>query len=182
MRKTGSRATMGKIASLLMVLTLIWISGDLIAGERHGATLVVEKKDGAQERGELISVKPSSILLLGSSSGTDVSIDVPDIKTIRIVNKSRALSGLGWGALAGGGVGALLGFASGNDNTGWFSSAGSKAFFLGVGFGVVGGVIGLLIGAGAGADETIQMEGKDATEVQAALNGLKQKARIPNFR
>jgi len=47
---------------------------------------------GQQIEGELITVKPNSLLLL-DTEGKDVSIDIGDIKVIRIVKKSKALLG-----------------------------------------------------------------------------------------
>ena len=184
MRKAGFKRKMERAVSLLMVISLLGLSENLIAGERRGAMLMVQKKDGSQEYGELIAIKQSSILLLGSSSGTDVSIEVTDINTIRIFMKSRALSGLGLGFLIGGGSGAAIGFMSGDDSR--FQcislSAGEKALLLGATLGVSGGLYGLLKGAHAGLGKTIQIEGKSDFEIQAALTKLKQKARISNFR
>lgn len=184
MRKAGFKGKMERAVSLLMVISLMGLSENLIAGERRGAMLMVQKKDGSQENGELIAVKQSSILLLGSSSGTDVSIEVTDINTIKIVKKSRALSGLGLGSLIGGGSGAAIGFLSGDDphNQLFSFSAGEKALIAGVALGIVGGLVGLTAGALAGTDKTIQIEGKSDLEIQAALANLKQKARISNFR
>ena len=50
------------------------LSGNLIAKERRGAELIVQKKDGQQIRGELIAVKQNSLLLL--VSGVDTAIKV----------------------------------------------------------------------------------------------------------
>jgi hypothetical protein len=174
---------MGKSMSWLVIFSLLGLSGNLLAGERLGATLVVQKKDGAQEKGELIAVKQNSILLLGSSSGADVSIDVPDIKTIRIVKKSKALPGLGYGFLIGGGVGAGIGLASGNDSPGHFVmfTAGQKALIIGAVFGAVGGVVGLLVGGLGTKDEIFPIEGKSDPVIQAELMVLKRKARIPDY-
>jgi hypothetical protein len=184
MRKAGFKGKMERAVSLLMVISLMGLSENLIAGERRGAMLMVQKKDGSQENGELIAVKQSSILLLGSSSGTDVSIEVTDIKTIKIVKKSRALSGLGLGFLIGGVSGAAIGLAGGDSPPDQFIifSAGAKALIVGAALGIVGGLVGLTAGALAGTDKTIQIEGKSDLEIQAALANLKQKARISNFR
>jgi len=180
--KRGFKGKMGRIMSLLVIFSLLGLSGNLMAGERRGATLVVQKKDGAQEKGELIAVKQNSILLLGYSSRADVSIDVPDIKTIRIEGKSRVWTGLGYGFLIGGGVGAGIGLLSGNDTSGWFRfTAGGKAVLLGIMFGVAGGIIGLVAGGLTGIDQTIQIEGKSDAAVQALLMDLKPKARIPDY-
>jgi hypothetical protein len=184
MKKVGFKGgKMEKIVSLLVVFSLLGLTGNLLAGERRGAILVVQKKDGTQVKGELIAVKQNSILLLGSSSGTDISIDVPDITTITIIKKSRALSGLGLGLLIGGGAGAGIGFASGNDRPGFFSfTAGEKAALFGGALAVTGGVIGLIAGASAGTDHIIQIEGKNTSTVEAVLSSLKPKARVPDSR
>jgi hypothetical protein len=176
--RIGFKGKMGKIMSLLVIFSLLGLSGNLMAGEKRGATLVVQKKDGAQEKGELIAVKQNSILLLGSSSGADVSVDVPDIKTIRILKKSRARAGLGYGFLIGGAAGAGLGPAIGKN---WWVSATDK-ILIGVGiFGLAGGLVGLLVGGSTGIEQTIYIEGKNEPEVQSALSALKSKARIPDY-
>lgn len=184
MRKEGFKRKMERAVSLLMVISLMGLSENLIAGERRGAMLMVQKKDGSQENGELIAVKQSSILLLGSSSGTDISIEVKDINIIKIVKKSRALSGLGIGSLIGGGSGAAMGFIIGDDPPNQFFSfsALEKALIVGAALGIIGGLVGWTAGALAGTDETMQIYGKSDLEIQAALANLKQKARISNFR
>ncbi len=189
MRKAGLSGRMGRAVSVLLVISLLGFSQNLIAGERHGAMLSLQKKDGHQEDGELIAVKPSSLLLLNSLSGADVSIEVSDISAIRVVKKSRAWAGLGFGALGGAAMGAIIGLASGDDpqrEDFWGNmfrfSAGEKALWTGFALGVVGGVVGLTVGALAGTDKTIQFEGKNDIEIQLALGKLKQKARIPDFK
>jgi len=67
-------------------------------------------------RGELIAVKQNSLLLL-DAGGEDFSVDIADIKVIRIINKTSAISnviqGMVRGAAIGGATGAILGFARG---------------------------------------------------------------------
>ncbi len=169
---------MGKALSLLLVIPLLGSSQELIAGERHGATLSVQKKDDHQENGELIAVKPSSLLLLDSASGADLSIEVSEISTIRIIKKSKAWAGLGWGALAGAVLGAVIGAYDGWDL--W--SSGAKAFFTGAFFAIPAGLLGLIIGAAKGADKRIAFEGKNDLQIQSALRGLRYIARIPDFK
>jgi hypothetical protein len=190
MSKERRAGKMEKAVSVLLVISLLGFSQNLIAGERHGAMLSVQKKDGHQENGELIAVKPSSLLILDWASGADVTIEVSDISTIKVVKKSRAWTGLGWGALGGAAIGAIIGLASGddpqNEEYGWGNlfrfSAGEKALAAGVALGIVGGLVGLTAGALAGTDKTIQFEGKSDLEIQLALGKLKQKARIPDFK
>jgi len=97
---------MKKFTALILVFSLIMLSVNLYAKERRGAKLIVTKKDGQQVEGELITVKPSSLLLL-NTEGKDVSVDIRDIKVIRIVKKSKALLGAGLGLIILGGGTAL---------------------------------------------------------------------------
>jgi hypothetical protein len=93
-------------------------------------------------------------LYIATSGLTDYSqviknykiINKEDIKSIYIAGKRRnMMSKAGLGVLIGGGIGALLGYAGGDDNHGWFSTtAGQKAIAGGIIFGVIGGVIGLI--------------------------------------
>ena len=64
------------------------LSAILDAGEKRRAKLVILKKDGQQKEGELITVKPNSLLLL-DTEGKDVSVSIANIKVIRMVKKSR---------------------------------------------------------------------------------------------
>ncbi len=77
-----------KSVSLFLVFSLMMLSVNLYAKERQGATLIVTKKDGQLIKGELITVKPSSLLLL-DTEGKDVSVGIADIKVIRVVKKSK---------------------------------------------------------------------------------------------
>ena len=71
-----------------------------IEPKKHGTNLVIQKKDGRQISGELIAVKENSLLLLDSESGADVSVDIKDIKVIKM-KKSMTRLGMGIGCVAG---------------------------------------------------------------------------------
>ncbi len=153
-----------------------WIG--LEPNQKPGALLIIQQKDGDLVGGELIAVKENSLLLLERDSGADVTVDIEDISVIKINNKSKA----GVGLLAGGAIGAFLGYAtySKPKSEGWitmdFGPGGNAA-----GGGILGGLLGLLIGATEGTDETIQIEGKSASEIKEALEKLRKKARVTNF-
>jgi hypothetical protein len=162
---------------LLLVFSLLTTSCATIKPtrtKRKGAELIVQKKDGQQVRGELITVKNSSLLLL-DSEGADVSIDIADIKVIRIVKKSKAILGASSGLLIGGGGGALLGQAASDTES-------PNVWILGA---LIFGGLGLLIGAGTGAllgiDKIIQIEGKSDSEIKEILEKLSKKARIQSL-
>ncbi|NIM59026.1 MAG: hypothetical protein GTO16_08810 [Candidatus Aminicenantes bacterium] len=77
-----------KFIALFLVFSLMMLSVNLSAKERRGAKLIITKKEGYQIEGELITVKPNSLLLL-SITGKDVSVDIADIEVIRIVKVSE---------------------------------------------------------------------------------------------
>lgn len=69
---------MRRCTALFLVFSVLALSGSLFAKEKRGVGLVVQKKDGSQVSGELITVKEDSHLLL-NSKGADVSVNVGDI-------------------------------------------------------------------------------------------------------
>jgi hypothetical protein len=153
-----------KLISLFLVFSLLALSANLYAKERRGAKLIITKTDGQQIRGELITVKPNSLLLL-SITGRDVSVDIADIKVIKIVKKSKALLGAGIGLLAGI-VAAKIG----------------KYIIFAVIYTSMGMITGGLWGGYIGRDKTIQIEGMTDSEIREAMDKLRKKARIRDYR
>lgn len=158
---------MKKFIALFLVFSLLSLSGNLFAKERRGADLVITKKDGQRVRGELIAVKENSLLLKDRGSGGDVTIDIKDIRVIKIVKKSEFLLGAGTGLLVCGGLGAAI-----------HQIEPELAAII---FGTIGFFIGGLIGVGAGLDKTIQIEGRYDLGVKMVLEKLRKKARIPDY-
>ncbi len=176
--------TSKKFISLFLVFSLVMLSVDLYAKERRGAKLIITKKDGQQIRGELITVKPNSLLLL-DTEGKDVSIDITDIRVIRIMKKSKVGKGALYGCLIGAGLGFMTGLISGDDPPGtWLlpMTAGQKAAIGGAAFGALGLLGGVLFGAAAGTDKTVQIEGMSDLEIREALDKLRKKARIRDYK
>ena len=168
---------MKKLVSLFLVFSILLLSGDLFAGVRHGAELVVVKKDGQEIRGELIAVKERSLLLMGYVSAADVTIDIGDIRVIRIKGKSKFTQGLMIGGLAGAAGGVALMAVLAED---FGANILGYLLFAGI-YGAAGGLLGGLVGVAAGTGErTIQIEGKSDSEIQRILAELRKKARARN--
>ena len=170
-----------KLISLILIFSLVMLSANLYAKERRGAKLIITKKDGQLIKGELITVKPNSLLLL-DTEGKDVSVEIEEIKTIRIVKKSKAGTGALIGLLSGCGGGALIGlfFVPEEDTSGL---GGVALLFGGLFGGAIGLLTGVILGASAGKDETIQIEGMtDFHEFREALDYLRKKARIRDYK
>jgi hypothetical protein len=159
------------IASALIISFLIF-PADLSAKERRGATLVITRLDGSQVSGELIAVKPNSLLLL-NNVGRDESIDLTDIKSVRIVKKSRAglLSGIG--GAAGAAVGATVGayvFNAGSDDE-------PSSLRNGLVFGALGALTGWLAGSLVGTDSRFMVAGERPEVVAAYWDRLRAHSR-----
>jgi hypothetical protein len=153
--------------------------------KRRGAKLIITKKEGQQVEGELITVKQNSLLLL-NNEGKDVSIDIADIKVIKVVKKSLEKAGLGGaiGLLIGAGGGALVGLSIFEDDPPGFLSmtAEFKALMFGLSIGGLGMIIGMIIGPFVVKDKTIQTEGMSDWEIQRTLKKLRKKARIRKYK
>jgi len=173
-----------KPAATVLAFLMLVLPGALSARERRGANLVITLKDGHNVAGELIAVKPNSLLLY-DFAGKDQSVDLVGISSIRIVKESKAGAGGAYGALAGALIGGL--FAALTPLTDWgtghtHASAGG-VILVASAAGAAGGLIGLGIGSSAGKDKIIRLGGKSETEKMArTLAYLRGKARIRDFK
>ena len=141
---------------------------------KHGAKLLITKKDGWQIAGELITVKESSLLLL-NTEGWEVSVGIADIRAIRSLKRSKAFLGAGIGAVVAGGGGVLAPHLAGERDP-WYWSQ------VGVLTGAAGLLMGAIIGALAGTDKKIHFEGMTDLEIEEALDYLGKQARIREYR
>jgi hypothetical protein len=174
-----------KFIVMLLVSSLLVLSSDLYAKKR-GAQLIIGKKDDLAIEGELITIKPNSLLLL-DTEGKDVSVDINDIKFVTIVKKSKFWKGAGTGAIIGGSSALLLLLLSRPKDSGdsRFFGEGFRTFVTLIAVilgGGVGGLIGGIIGAAAITDETIQIEGMTDSEIKKALEKLRKRARIRDYK
>jgi hypothetical protein len=171
----------GKLAATVLALLILVLPGALSARGR-GAKLEITLKDGHYIEGELIAVKPDSLLLLDPAQ-KDESIDIAGIRSIRMIRKSKAGLGAACGLLAGV-VGAAI-ISSGQketDNPLVLIGQGMEVAGAAVAFGGIGLGIGISGGLLAGKDKWIQLEGKSEAEVRQALAYLRGKARIRDFK
>jgi hypothetical protein len=143
---------------LAVLLVLALMAPVLEAKARRGAEVVVTKGDGTVVRGELLAVKGTDLVIMEGSTSAGITASLADVKSVKVVKKSKILKGLGEGFLIGGVAGAGLGAMTWNKNdTGWFvpRTRGEAALMGGIAGGVFGGVLGVVFGAVAGVDEDI---------------------------
>jgi hypothetical protein len=157
---------------MVLAFLVLVLHGSLFARERRGANLAVTLKDGHKVTGELIAVKPDSLLMLGLD-GKDESVIVADIATIRIVRKSKAWRGLLYGFVPGALGGAIWG-AQNTDDMGVLGG-----IMGGLIVGAATGLVGFAAGAGAGLDSEISLAGLPESAVNKVLARLRRQAREP---
>jgi hypothetical protein len=169
-----------KLAAAVVAFMMFALPVGLSARERRGAKLEITFKDGHYAEGELIAVKPDSLLML---AGKDESVDLAEIRSIRIVRKSKAKLGAACGLLAGV-VGTVIVSSSQKetDNPLTLFGQGMEVAGAAMTFGLGGIGIGLVAGALAGKDKTIQFEGKSDPDVRKALAYLRGKARVRDYK
>ncbi len=167
-----------KLTSLFLVFSLVALSGNLIGSERKGVNLDIQKIDGQKVMGELVTVKPDSLLIL-DSEGVDVSVDIKDVKTIKVLKKSKGYElGLA-GFLVGAGYSGIAHSGTRKDQEG--EEATQHFVFKTIAIGGITALAGIIIGMALGIDKTIKIEGKSDVEIDAVLEKLSKKARIRNF-
>ncbi|HSA95703.1 MAG TPA: hypothetical protein VLJ16_06620 [Acidobacteriota bacterium] len=147
----------GRLASVIVLALfsyLLAFPADMAAKGRRGAEIIVSRLDGSDVKGELVAVKPDSLLLL--SEGRDVSIGLAEVRSLVIVRKSKSglLAGIGGGA--GAAAGATFGayaFKSGGDDE-------PSSLRNGLIFGGLGALAGLLANSVLTLDSRFDVAGK----------------------
>ena len=166
-----------KLTTLLLIFSLMGLSMNLYA-EKKGADIIVQKKDGQQTKGVLITVKENSILLMDSESGADVSVDISDIKIVKIVRESKAGKGTLYGFFTGVSIGVLAGYSSDSDTS---PGRTESVAIVGIAYGLLGILMGTIAGALAGKDSIIQIKGRSDSGIKEILDLLRSEARVKNY-
>ena len=107
----------------------------------------VKTMDGTQnQKGFLAELKDSSIVFGSQQKLEDIAIS--NMKQINFRKKNAIGKSMGYGALIGFGLGAVIGLASGDDKGGFISfTAEEKALAAGIFLTIPGAIIGALVGS-----------------------------------
>ena len=178
-RRAGSAAR--KIVAAVLALFSISLTTDAFGAQKKGSTVIITLMDGRQASGELIAVKPKSILIL-DPIGKDASFDLTEIAVVKIFRKSKAGKGALTGFLTGAGAGITAGLLSAGSGEDSDFQGGMAAMFLGGIGGIVGLVGGLVAGASAGGELDIRFVGATELSQRTDLQKLTKYARYKEFR
>ena len=156
----------------------------LTAGEKQGAEVVVRMIDGQESRGELIAVKEMALLLKEEKTGSDLSLKIAEIHTVKIVNRPQPLKWSLLGAVACGiAFPAAKYYLFAKEEATTASDLVSKPATEGLGVAAIIGVaFGTVVGAGVGMskgrDEVFPLAGDPLMRV-VYLQRLRYLARVP---
>ena len=124
---------------------------------------VISLKDGRSINGQVIMFSKSDLYFYSEGnianeiSPTD-ALKIPALKIneVNILGQNKTWSHAGWGALWGVGIGGIIGFVTGDDESGFLQfTKEEKALLVGSLFGLVGGIIGLISGISSSTDDNI---------------------------
>jgi hypothetical protein len=172
MKRPGGKA--GFVVAVLAASCMLF-AADAFGKAGRGATVIVTLKSGVQVSGELIHVRPASILIL-ATSGRDESFDLREISSVWVFRRSKALQGVLIGLLTGAGGGLVAGTAVYNRNHPDESLGARAALFCGGAF--AGLIAGGIVGGVAGKDLLIRVDGIPPPALGESLRKLSKYARI----
>lgn len=176
---------MRKFIALSLVISLLGMNCatyergegiNLSPDQKPGVKLIIQKTDSQKVGGELIAVKQNSLLLKESSSGADISVEISEIKVIKIVRKSKAVV---WGS----GVGfifLILGLAFANareEDLLWEKPSLGEYLLMSMFYTLPFVGIGALLGK----DQVIRIRRKSESDIKDILDDLRKKARVPDY-
>ncbi len=165
----------GKAMVLVLAALLLFVPAGVYGKTGRGATVIVTLKSGDQAGGELIQVRPASLVIL-EPSGEDASFDLTEVSHIKIFRNSKAMQGVILGLLAGVGSGLLAGNLASHGEDPCQSLGVKLVTFYGGGLaGLIGGGV---IGASAGRDLDIRLESAPPQALRASLKRISKYARI----
>ncbi len=166
-----------KLLAAALALSFFMLSADVYGKQKKGSTVIITLRDGWRASGELIAVKPASVLIL-DPAGKDASFDLREIAMVRVYKKAKPGKGAGVGLLVGVGIGYAFGAAiSANDQENYPIASGMG--LLGGGAGLI---IGLLGGAVSGGPRDFELQGVSQESLKETLKTLKKYARHKEFK
>ena len=123
---------------------------------------IVTLMDGQKLTPNMLRFDPDSTSWFDPNTQRVIAVQTAEVSNVRFVRRGKgAAEGLGIGLLGGGLFGAVIGFASGDDETDCFPlclTAKEKAVLGGIVLGVIGGVLGTLAGVSSGSRDNYHIE------------------------
>jgi hypothetical protein len=175
MKPSRNRIKPAFVAALVALVALLLIPA-AAARTKPGIPIQIVGTDGSEMAGELIAVRPATMIVAVAESGYYEFIPMADIRIVRIPKVSHAAGAFG-GFMQGGFYGAIMGDL--------FSPKGTprserrlRALIGGSALGALGAVLGGLKGKPTNKLEVIQIKDQPPAELAAILERLRKMARV----
>ena len=173
-RRSRVTSSFRLLPALLLVVALVRLPLPAARWQR-GSTVEAVMTDGRSVSGELLAVKGNKLIIHDNSIDRGFTVNIDQVSEIWIKKKSRVLSGLAIGLVAGLGIGVGIAKTGGVDR-GDDVSVGRmiiSAPFLAA-------TIGGMIGAGQSRPKLIFVKGQSPIQVEGNLRNLENHARWKN--
>jgi hypothetical protein len=157
------------VMALTFVLVITWADLPLSAKERRVSMVVVTMADGSQIKGELLVVKADALLVYDSDAGQGKSLNLQQVVQVKVLKKSKFLTGMA--------IGYGIGF--GTFLFGYIQSHGKGLLGLDLIFilSAIPGLCGGLLGSLVSIPRKISMSGTSYQQKQENIERLKRYAR-----
>lgn len=159
-----NKSTAGAI-TLTLCVSFLALPAGLAAKGRRGALIILSKVDGTEVKGELVSVRPDSLLLL--RSGDALTIPRDRVRSVALIRRSRMASSALTGFTAGALFGVFWGISYGDAVHGP-----SPAVTAGTVLGGLGLVIGMATSRGEKVESVIPFAGLTGPAADERWNAL----------
>jgi hypothetical protein len=161
--------------ALLFAAGLVVLAPGLAAKERRGHNVIVAKTDGTTCSGELLAVKGADLLIMERTTLAGITVNLADVRAVKVVKDSKFLKGLVMGLVIGAPVGALLGLAAHPKGYWLYGSIDQAMRAVGGAtlFGGVGALIGGTAGGLSGIDKDIKVEPSSPTRLAEVARQLR---------
>lgn len=152
-------------AAIILAVCLLALPPGLAAKGKRGALIILSKVDGTEVKGELVSVRPDSLLLL--RSGDALTIPRDRVRSVALIRRSRMASGALTGFTAGALFGVFWGIGYGDAVHGP-----SPSVTAGTVLGGLGLVIGMATSRGEKVESVIPFAGPAGPAADERWNAL----------
>ena len=175
-KRNGHRSYLALVVSGLTLL-MAGVPQAALAAKQEGAEVRVTLISPGTILGELIGINADKMVIqVGSRERT---VEIKEIDTVAVVRESLKPLTLVVGMVAGGFIGYSLGKKG--DETQIPVTKSTQWPFAALGA-VVGGVAGYGVGILLSKDKVYNIRGETPDKINAAIEALRKKARVPEFR
>ena len=163
-----SKKMLAVALSLVILMALVRLPLQA-AKERRGSTVEVTMIDGSQVKGELLAVKSDVLLVYNRAAGQGKSLNLQQAAKVKVLKKSKFLTGLAIGL----GGGLVMAVGSGFK----WPFNGNNEEMSNLIFPLVTSWFGGILGGFAGMSEKFSLAGESSRSLQQNLVRLKRHAR-----